>query len=195
MFVRELVRAGLWPLSGRDILEVGCGSGYWLRQFAQWGASPERMTGIELLPHRAAEARQRCASGTTILEGDAARDRLPAASFDIVFQSTVLTSILERESRDALARQMRRLVRPGGAIVSYDFRYDNPRNPDVARLTVEDLRTLFPGAAMRVRSLTLAPFVARRIAPVSWLACHLLDAVPLFHTHVLAIIRSCPAAQ
>jgi SAM-dependent methyltransferase len=45
-----LHRHGGAALASLRILEVGCGSGYWLRQLVQWGASPERIVGIDLLP-------------------------------------------------------------------------------------------------------------------------------------------------
>lgn len=192
VFLRQLARAGLLPLAGRDILEVGCGTGFWLRQFIQWGASPERLTGIELLPDRAELARERCPASTRIIDGDAANAMLPSAAFDIVFQSTVFTSILDGSARQALAAEMRRLVKPGGTILSYDFRYDNPRNPDVSRLTVTDLRRLFVDCRITTQPLTLAPFVARRVARVSRLACEALNTIPFLRTHVLAIIQPHP---
>ena len=36
------------PLIDKDILEVGCGTGYWLREFIKWGAQPENVAGIDL---------------------------------------------------------------------------------------------------------------------------------------------------
>src|SRR4029077_3485600 len=44
-------------LSGQRILDVGCGSGYWLRQFIQWGACPDRLFGLDLLRERIENAR------------------------------------------------------------------------------------------------------------------------------------------
>ena len=37
--VRRLGREGLWPLAGRDILEVGCGSGGVLLELLSYGAA------------------------------------------------------------------------------------------------------------------------------------------------------------
>ena len=52
-------------------------------------------------------------------------------SQDIVFQSAVLTSILDDEYKKRLANKMWELLKPGGAILYYDFIYNNPKNPDV----------------------------------------------------------------
>src|SRR6266849_2483898 len=48
--LRALLRHGYLPLAGKAVLEVGCGSGTWLRDFIRWGARPEDLTGIDLLP-------------------------------------------------------------------------------------------------------------------------------------------------
>ena len=44
------------PLAGKAILQVGCGSGCWLRDFVKLGALPEDVYGIDLLPDRVVEA-------------------------------------------------------------------------------------------------------------------------------------------
>jgi SAM-dependent methyltransferase len=181
--------AGYFPLKGRSILEVGCGGGCWLRQFIHWGADPEQVCGVELDAGRADEARRSCPSGVRILNADAAHTPLPDASFDLVFQSTVFSSILNDGVRRALAAEMLRLVKPGGLVLWYDFRFDNPRNENVRGVTRSEVRGLFPEAEIRFYTVTLAPFLARAVAPVSWLACHLLNAVPLLRTHILAAIR------
>ena len=187
-----LRRSGFSPLTGRDILEVGCGTGQWLRQFVQWGADPERLVGIELDPVRVAQARRLSPASVRILEGDAAETGIPSGSFDLVYQSVVFTSILNMGVRRALAREMLRLLKPQGIALWYDFRVDNPHNPDVQAVGRAEIRELFAQCDISFRSVGLAPFLARRIAPFSRVACEVLGLIPGLNTHVLAVI--CPRA-
>jgi SAM-dependent methyltransferase len=53
-----LKQRGLTSLDTMQILEIGCGTGYWLREFIPWGAQPENVTRIDLLPDHVAEARR-----------------------------------------------------------------------------------------------------------------------------------------
>lgn len=191
---RELLRAlrhhGFDSFNGRRVLEVGCGTGQWLRQLVQWGARPEDIAGVELLPERAASARALCPQGVRIDCGSATELRFPDASFDVVIQITLFTSVLDAESRARIAGEMRRVLRPGGLVAWYDFRVNSPRNPDVRGITRRELRQLFPGWHVRARSLTLIPPLARTIAPRSPLLCELLAGVPFLCTHTLASITS-----
>src|SRR5215471_8544720 len=42
-----------WPdLAEVEALDVGCGTGGWLRTLQEWGASPQRLHGIDLLGDR-----------------------------------------------------------------------------------------------------------------------------------------------
>jgi SAM-dependent methyltransferase len=189
LFLRELGRQGGPSLGERDILEIGCGTGAWLRELIHFGARPERVTGVDLLPDRVAEARLRLPAAVELAEGDGAHTRFSDASFDVVLQSTVFSSILEPAVRREVAREMLRLVRPGGLIVWYDARVDSPTNPHFVGVSRREIGQLFPGCHLRLRSLTLAPPLARRLAPLSLLACQLLAAVPLLRTHYLAFIR------
>src|SRR6185295_7349966 len=63
---------GLGHLHDKKILEIGCGQGQWLREFIKWGACPENITGIDLLPDRVTKARQLCPQGVEIQCGNAA---------------------------------------------------------------------------------------------------------------------------
>ena len=47
-----LQRHGFTLLDTYKMLEIGCGTGYWLREFIKWGARPENITGIDLLSDR-----------------------------------------------------------------------------------------------------------------------------------------------
>ena len=57
--LRLLRDEGLWPLAGKDILEVGCGNGGVLLELLSYGADPQKLHGADLLAERAAVARQR----------------------------------------------------------------------------------------------------------------------------------------
>src|SRR5688500_1955307 len=101
--LQTLDQHGLMPLSGKRVLEVGCGTGKWLRDLIAWGADPENVFGIELLQASATRARRLCPQAVSIQCGNAAELRLPSASFDIVLQATVFTSVLDEEMMQAMA--------------------------------------------------------------------------------------------
>src|SRR5919197_345145 len=78
-----LRRHGFKSLSAKKILEIGCGTGYWLREFVKWGAKPENITGIDLLADRVAEAEWLCAPAVNIQCGSAAALSFPDSTFDL----------------------------------------------------------------------------------------------------------------
>src|SRR6266568_1010746 len=61
-----LKRHGCASLGTKKILEIGCGTGYWLREFIKWGGCPENITGIDLSADRASKARKLCPSAVRI---------------------------------------------------------------------------------------------------------------------------------
>ena len=187
--LRLLRKLGGPPLASKQILEIGCGSGSWLREFIKWGARPENLTGVDLLPDRIAEARRLCPVGVQLSCGSACDVPAPDASFDLVLQATVFTSVLDAAVKQQIAGEMLRLVKPEGAILWYDFRVNNPNNPDVRGVGRAEIRRLFPGCRFKLQPVTLAPPLARRLATYSRWLCELLQACPLLCTHYLGAIR------
>ena len=55
-----LARNSFSNLGESKIVEIGCGSGSWIREFIKWGARPENMAGVDLLLDRIIEARRLC---------------------------------------------------------------------------------------------------------------------------------------
>lgn len=161
--------ARLWAAHGwqglgqRRLLEVGCGSGGNLQDLLRLGATPANLAGIELLPARAAMARERLPAAVTLREGDACGADVPPASQDAVLAFTLFSSLLDADFRREMAQSMWRWVAPGGGVLVYDFVVDNPRNPDVRRVPLHGLRALFPEARCHSLRLTLAPPLARRL--------------------------------
>ncbi len=184
-----LDQLGWSSLHGVRILDVGCGSGFWIRDLIRWGASPQHVTGVDLLEQRVAEARRLCPEGVTIQCRNATALDSPDGNFDLIIQSTVFTSILDRKMQQRLALEMLRVLRPGGLILWYDFHVNNPRNPDVRGVTSREIHQLFQGCVIRLQRITLAPPVSRALAPISWFGCQLLSALPWLCTHYLGAIR------
>lgn len=176
-------------LESKRILDVGCGKGTWVHDFVKWGARPENCFGVDLLPDRIAEAREKSPSAMTFCCSSALQLGFPDASFDLVVQSTLFSSILDLELKRQVAQEMLRVLRPSGAILWYDFFVNNPSNPDVLGIGKNEIRRLFVGCNTTFRRVTLAPPLARSLAPFSWLFCHLLGQVRFLNTHYLALIR------
>lgn len=176
------------PLSQLRLLEVGCGAGGNLLELIGLGFEPANLLANELLPERAAAARARLPAAVQVLEGDALALPLPDASLDLVLQSTVFSSLLDPGFRARLAARLWAWLKPGGAVLWYDFAVDNPRNPDVTGLPPAELRRLFPAASIDARRVTLAPPLARRAAALHPALPGLLNTVPLLRTHRLAWI-------
>ena len=173
------------PPAALDVLEVGCGAGDNLLELLALGFAPERLVGNELLPERAAAARRRLPAALALHEGDALALPFAPASFDVVLQSTVFSSLLDDAFQQRLAAAMWRWVRPGGAVLWYDFVFDNPRNADVRGVPLARVRTLFPEAQPHVRRVTLAPPLARAACRIHPALYGVLNALPLLRTHRL----------
>jgi ubiquinone/menaquinone biosynthesis C-methylase UbiE len=196
-----LGRSNLFPLHNRRVLDVGCGTGQWLVDFETWGADRANLAGIDLVPSRVEQAAARLSGlrdesgrtvspGADIRLGDASRLPWEDDSFDLVVQSMAFSSILDQEMRRNLAREMARVVAPGGVILWYDFSVDNPRNPHVRGVRTKEILALFPGFTFESQRITLLPPLARRVAGISVLAAELLTRMRFLNTHILAVLRS-----
>jgi ubiquinone/menaquinone biosynthesis C-methylase UbiE len=184
-----LKQHGFGELNTKKILEIGCGTGYWLREFIKWGARPENIVGIDLLSGSVAEAKQLCPSAVQIQCHTAAKLAFPDATFDLVLQSTVFTSILDSDMKEQIASEMIRMVKKEGTILWYDYHANNPWNPDVRGVKKREIHRLFPGCRIRLERTTLAPPLVRLLTPYSWLASYFLAKIPLLCTHYLGLIQ------
>ena len=187
---RAMLRLFAWlgwsDLSARRLLEVGCGSGGNLLELLRLGFAPEHLSGAELLPERIAQARRCLPALLQLHAGDASAMQLSAASQDVVFVSTVFSSLLDDAFQHRLADVMWRWVKPGGGVLWYDFTVNNPRNHDVRGVPLSRVRALFPQGLVRAERVTLAPPIARAVTRVHSDLYPVFNAVPLLRTHVLA---------
>ncbi|MBT9252253.1 MAG: class I SAM-dependent methyltransferase [Brockia lithotrophica] len=188
--LKQMLREhGFWPLTPFRILDVGCGTGGTLARVAEWGARPENLVGIDLLPERIARARERYPH-ITFYVGNAAEAPFPPESFDLVFAFTVFSSILDDRLARAVAQKIWYVLKPDGAVVWYDLRYPNPFNRKVRPLTRSKIRDLFPEAHADLRPATLLPPLARRLRS-DWLPVlyPLLARIHPLKGHFLGILH------
>jgi len=169
-------------------LDVGCGTGGFLRQLIDWGATPSNLVGTELQQDRLDLAAPRTASGVRWHCGSLTA--LPGASADLIAANTVFSSVLDQEVRQQLAADMWRVLRPGGWSLVFDFRYNNPKNPHVRRVTRSELDGFWPGERQQYRTLLLAPPISRALAGLPALVTETLAALaPPLRSHFIYMVQ------
>jgi ubiquinone/menaquinone biosynthesis C-methylase UbiE len=182
-----LKEALVFPRTGDRCLEVGCGVGGWFPDLISWGVRESDLHGVDLNVLRIGRANE-ILPAADLRVGDASRLPWDTGSFRLVISSTLFTSILDREVRSLIANEIVRVLAPSGALLWYDFAVNNPKNPHVRGISRSEIRELFPQLAGRIRSVTLAPPLARLIVPRSWAVATALESIPFLRTHLLAVL-------
>jgi ubiquinone/menaquinone biosynthesis C-methylase UbiE len=172
-------------LSAIKLIEIGAGTGDNIFFLARRGIKWENIWANELLQDRFEILKERFPE-SHLLEGDASKLEFKE-KFDIVFQSTVFTSVLDSPLKQKLADKMMEMLNPGGIILWYDFMYDNPRNKHVKGIQKSEIRKLFRQAKdIDFYKVTLAPPISRRF----YRLYHLINTLfPFLRTHVIAVIK------
>lgn len=182
-----LQQAGVFPKPGDQCLEIGCGSLGWLGDLISWGVRETDLHGIELESDRVKQAKE-ILPLADLRVGNAAELPWDDETFHLVISSIVFTSILDPGVRRAVADEITRVLVRGGALLWWDFAVNNPKNPHVRKVDRKELKQLFPHLTGKVKSVTLAPPLARLISPTSWALAALMESIPLFRTHLLAVL-------
>lgn len=128
-------RLGLEDCAGKDVVEIGCGSGYgaWLISSLR----PRSYVGFDVMPEQIAIAERRGLPGCRFFVADAARiTALADACADFVVIFGILHHV---EAWPQAVAECRRLLRPGGVLLVEEpdagllrgwdrvFRWNHPR--------------------------------------------------------------------
>jgi SAM-dependent methyltransferase len=198
-YMQSVERAVLWGLAdagvalhGARVLDVGCGSGYFLHRLREYGAG--ECHGIDLMENRVEEGRTRYPA-LKLHIGSATELPFTDGEFDLVTQFTCLSSILDPEVRLAVAREMKR-VAAGGSVLSFDMRgmrppavrkpKPSPGTPTIG-LDLRELQRLFGQPVLLRREALVFDFaqVTRRHV----LLAGILAMIRPLRSHLLGVWR------
>ena len=157
------------------VLEIGCGTGCDLLQFAKNGAVA---SGVDITPRHVELARQRVGTAADLVVGDATNLPFPDGGFDYVYSHGVLMHSSEPRR---IVEETFRVLRPGGqfnvhvyALISYfslwrflqhgrDWKLwiENSRDPvHIDVYTKRSLRRLFRPASIEIKKYHCKPWNA-----------------------------------
>jgi SAM-dependent methyltransferase len=185
---RLLRDAGLLPLIGRRILDVGCGTGGNLSSLETLGATRDDLFGVDLLPERVAAGRS-LYPGINLICSNAEELPFPNGHFALILVGMLFSSILDPVMASNVAREIDRVLQYSGVVIWYDFRYNSPWNREVRGVPESRIRALFPSFDVQLQTLTLLPPVARRLGKLTTLVYPLVSQIQPLRTHYLGLFR------
>src|SRR5260370_1984350 len=102
--------------TGEQVLELGCGGGYYTYEAARFVGPTGRICAIDISPDPIAAARARCAELAWVecREADIAAPPYADAEFDVVFAVQALEYLADL---DGALRHIQRMLKPGGRLV------------------------------------------------------------------------------
>jgi ubiquinone/menaquinone biosynthesis C-methylase UbiE len=183
----KILRADSQPtLAGLRILDVGCGTGTLLRHLFDFGAEPEKCCGVDVLASRLSIAKHLSPNSSFVLTNSAELP-FPDESFDLTFQFTVFTSVLDPQVKRMMASEIVRTLRRGGRFICYDFSYNNPRNPNVRGIGRREIRRLLSACRLRFWRVTVAPPIGRPAARLYPFLYRTLSELRVFNSHYMCL--------
>ena len=119
VLTRALAAQGVTP-SGKTVLDVGCGTGFFVDYYSSRGA---RVTGLDLAAVSVERLRARFPEAR-FLQGDISETEL-AERFDIVNVFDVLYHIVDEVRWESAVRRLARATKPGGLMLVTDLFTDS----------------------------------------------------------------------
>lgn len=105
------------PLRNRKVLDIGCGTGDLLVEFAKKGAE---VTGIDISNEALLKAKKRLLTeklNVTLFNVEANKIELPKNAFDLITSITVLQHIVDDEACSMAIRKIAKVAKPLGHIL------------------------------------------------------------------------------
>ena len=186
--IKDLFHFNSINLMNKMVIDIGCAGGNTMQILKKFGASEKNLHGIDLREDRLSYAKKRFPKSNFNLM-DARNINFNDSSFDMVISFTLFSSVLNIEYRKQIAREMARVLKPRGAILYYDFRYNNPFNRNVMQVKYKDIKSLFPNMRMELTLITVLPPLVRLFGGLAEYVYPALSKIPFLNSHHIGLIR------
>jgi ubiquinone/menaquinone biosynthesis C-methylase UbiE len=147
--------------AGGEILDIGCGSGWWLEIFRNQGVEPRRLHGIDAIERQIHKARARLPA-SDLRVGDIRE--LPYANecFAFVLFVSVLSDLQTQADVELALQEAVRVLASGGLMICYEPRMPNPFNRNVRRIPKRNFDRVL-GKRWNGTALTVLPPLSFRL--------------------------------
>lgn len=176
-------------INNSKILDAGCAGGNFFASLLKSGIEEENIYGIDIRKNRIEDAKKKFPKSNLRLM-DARIMDFQNDSFDIVLAFTLYSSILDKNIRKQISKEIVRVLNKGGVLLYYDIRYNNPFNRNVYKMTASDIDYLFPSMKKTLMPLTVSPPLIRKMGTLSRRFYPLLANLNLFKTHYLGLLKN-----
>lgn len=158
-----ILAAAEQELAGRgQVLDIGCGPGWWLERFRDAGVEEQRMYGVDAIRERIAKGHARLPE-SDLRVGDARSLPYPDGRFSLVLIVSVLSDLGSAEDVETALREAERVLGGGGLLLVYEPRMPNPVNPAVRRISKRDFVQVLGREGWSATPLTVLPPLAYRL--------------------------------
>tara|TARA_X000001036_G_scaffold438973_1_gene488357 strand:- start:1486 stop:2184 length:699 start_codon:yes stop_codon:yes gene_type:complete len=174
-------------IKNKNILDIGCAGGGTIKLLKKMGSLEKNISGIDIREDRLVQTKE-IYPAVKIQHMDARNLKFDDNQFDLVSTFTVFSSILESGHRKKISNEINRVLKPGGIILYYDLRYNNPLNRNVLGIKRNEIDTLFPNMVKNIRLITLFPHLARRLGNFTKSFYPFLSKYKILRTHYAGLI-------
>ena len=184
----------LGNVEDKDVLELGCGNGYWLRLLARAGA---KTTGIDLAENQIAAARSWDDPMTSTIDyriGDVSKDMGLQGKFDITFFEHVLLEIPSKDELYIAVQNAANTLKEGGVLFISDIHPFAPSSrPDNLRVA-DDFNYFNSGAPFEIQSKRVDGEIIY-YKDVHWTLSDLAGAITDAGLKITEIIEPIPSVE
>ncbi|QJB55140.1 methyltransferase domain-containing protein [Pseudodesulfovibrio sp. zrk46] len=139
----DLILKELGLVPGQTAVDIGCGTGYMARLFAQEVGLEGMVYALDVNPQYITELQAECDEPNLrpMVSDVAGGCVLPDDTADLVYLSTVLHA-QRRDTLPVIAKELQRVLRPGGTLAVVEIaKHDTPFGPPVSqRFSPEELQ-------------------------------------------------------
>jgi len=185
---KDLLKKSNLNLQSGKILEVGCASGSIIDFLISLGAEVDNICGIDIRPDRVKDAKK-FFPNMEIMVMNACQMEFPNCNFDFISVSTLFSSVLKNDIRSLMASEIRRVLKPGGIIMYYDLRINNPFNKNIIGINKKEIDNLFPNMEKQLKKITLLPPLTRILGVTLPYSYPFFSMIPLLKSHYIGLFK------